>query len=162
MLRRLAMFGLTVALSASPVLAKDNGKGKGKGKKDKAKGNTTVVVEQQPVVVRSATGDRVVLFADRDRQVVRTYYVDTYGRAGCPPGLAKKNNGCLPPGQAKKRYVVGQRLPTTIVYQPAPTILVQRLTPAPVGYQYAVVDGDVVLLGTATRLVVDAIRHLVN
>jgi hypothetical protein len=29
----------------------------------------------------------------------------------CPPGLAKKNNGCLPPGQAKKRYVVGQRLP---------------------------------------------------
>ncbi len=23
---------------------------------------------------------------------------------GCPPGLAKKNNGCLPPGQAKKRY----------------------------------------------------------
>ena len=25
-----------------------------------------------------------------------------YGVGGCPPGLAKKNNGCLPPGQAKK------------------------------------------------------------
>ena len=25
------------------------------------------------------------------------------GVGGCPPGLAKKNNGCLPPGQAKKR-----------------------------------------------------------
>ena len=24
------------------------------------------------------------------------------GRNACPPGLAKKNNGCLPPGQAKK------------------------------------------------------------
>ncbi|WP_214645520.1 hypothetical protein [Novosphingopyxis iocasae] len=23
---------------------------------------------------------------------------------GCPPGLAKKNNGCLPPGQARKLY----------------------------------------------------------
>lgn len=23
---------------------------------------------------------------------------------GCPPGLAKKHNGCLPPGQAKKLY----------------------------------------------------------
>jgi hypothetical protein len=34
-----------------------------------------------------------------------------YGAAGCPPGLAKKNNGCLPPGQAKKLYGVGQRLP---------------------------------------------------
>ena len=27
----------------------------------------------------------------------------------CPPGLARKNNGCLPPGQAKKLYKVGQR-----------------------------------------------------
>ena len=26
-----------------------------------------------------------------------------YGVGGCPRGLAKKNNGCLPPGQAKKR-----------------------------------------------------------
>ena len=34
-----------------------------------------------------------------------------YGAWGnsCPPGLARKNNGCLPPGQARKRYQVGQR-----------------------------------------------------
>jgi hypothetical protein len=25
-----------------------------------------------------------------------------YGMGGCPPGLTKKNNGCMPPGQAKK------------------------------------------------------------
>ena len=31
-----------------------------------------------------------------------------YGGGGCPPGLAKKHNGCLPPGQAKKLYR-GQR-----------------------------------------------------
>ena len=41
---------------------------------------------------------------------------DRYGRlyalnarGGCPPGLAKKGNGCMPPGQAKKMYNVGQR-----------------------------------------------------
>ena len=34
-----------------------------------------------------------------------------YGAGGCPPGLAKKHNGCLPPGQAKKMYNVGQRVP---------------------------------------------------
>src|SRR6478609_6031383 len=34
-----------------------------------------------------------------------------YGVGGCPPGLAKKHNGCLPPGQAKKLYNVGQRFP---------------------------------------------------
>ena len=26
-----------------------------------------------------------------------------YGVGGCPPGLAKKNNGCMPPGLAKKK-----------------------------------------------------------
>ncbi|MES2119735.1 MAG: hypothetical protein V4513_04065 [Pseudomonadota bacterium] len=30
-------------------------------------------------------------------------------RGSCPPGLARKDNGCLPPGQAKKIYNVGQR-----------------------------------------------------
>ena len=48
-----------------------------------------------------------------DRHVVTTrtggrlYALDS--RGNCPPGLAKKNNGCLPPGQAKKLYNVGQR-----------------------------------------------------
>ena len=27
-----------------------------------------------------------------------------YGVGGCPPGLAKKHNGCMPPGQAKKLH----------------------------------------------------------
>jgi len=30
-------------------------------------------------------------------------------RGGCPPGLAKKDNGCMPPGQAKKLFNAGQR-----------------------------------------------------
>jgi hypothetical protein len=39
-----------------------------------------------------------------------------YGVGGCPPGLAKKNNGCLPPGQAKKLYNTGQRWPGNYGY----------------------------------------------
>ena len=34
-----------------------------------------------------------------------------YGAGGCPPGLAKKTVPCVPPGQAKKLFNVGQRLP---------------------------------------------------
>jgi hypothetical protein len=34
-----------------------------------------------------------------------------YGAGGCPRGLAKKAVACVPPGQAKKLYNVGQRLP---------------------------------------------------
>ncbi len=37
----------------------------------------------------------------------RQYALDA--RGSCPPGLAKKNNGCNPPGQAKKQYDIGQR-----------------------------------------------------
>lgn len=40
-----------------------------------------------------------------------------YGTGGCPPGLAKKNNGCMPPGQAKKLYNIGQRWPGSYGYR---------------------------------------------
>ena len=41
---------------------------------------------------------------DRDARGGRTYYGARDAR-GCPPGLARTNNGCLPPGQAKKLSV---------------------------------------------------------
>jgi hypothetical protein len=45
----------------------------------------------------------------RDGGAPRIAYADYgYDGGGCPPGLAKKGNGCLPPGQAKK--LVGSRL----------------------------------------------------
>ena len=34
-----------------------------------------------------------------------------YGVGGCPPGLAKKNPECMPPGRYKKLFEVGQRVP---------------------------------------------------
>jgi hypothetical protein len=45
-----------------------------------------------------------------DRNHQRTGW-GTHGAWGnsCPPGLAKKRNGCQAPGQARKRYNVGQR-----------------------------------------------------
>lgn len=55
-------------------------------------------------------GDRI--FREVDRNVFR--YGDNQGRySDCPPGLAKKRNGCLPPGQAKKLW--GQRAPQSLL-----------------------------------------------
>jgi hypothetical protein len=34
-----------------------------------------------------------------------------YGVGGCPPGLAKKAVPCVPPGQAKKMFDIGHRVP---------------------------------------------------
>jgi hypothetical protein len=52
-----------------------------------------------------------------------------YG-GGCPPGLAKKHNGCMPPGQAKKMFRVGQRYDagygTRYTYRQIPYDLRQR------------------------------------
>ena len=33
------------------------------------------------------------------------------GPAGCPPGLARQNAYCMPPGQLRKAQLIGQRLP---------------------------------------------------
>ena len=34
-----------------------------------------------------------------------------YGVGGCPPGLKKKNELCMPPGRYKKLFEIGQRVP---------------------------------------------------
>jgi hypothetical protein len=103
-----------------------------------------------------------VVFVDADRAAYRQYWSDTYGRGGCPPGLAKKHNGCLPPGQAKKRYVVGRALPRTVVFERVPATFLPRLRTAPPGYEYVVVDGDVLLMRTRTRIIADAIVALLD
>jgi hypothetical protein len=146
MLRTLLSAALAAALAAAPASAAPaKGKAKGKEKhKDKDK-------------------DEVVLVFDgRHRDAYRSYWTEAYGRGNCPPGLAKKHNGCLPPGQAKKRYVVGHRLPATVIVQPLPPVLVPRLGPAPRGYEYVMVDGDVLKLAVGTRLVVDALNAIID
>src|ERR1700755_1453967 len=48
-------------------------------------------------------GQPVIVISDRDRNATYSYYRTEYSAGRCPPGLAKKDNGCLPPGQAKKQ-----------------------------------------------------------
>jgi hypothetical protein len=53
---------------------------------------------------------------DRDRDGIDDRAQSRYGANSCPPGLAKRNNGCLPPGQERKLFAEGQRLPTGYNY----------------------------------------------
>jgi Ni/Co efflux regulator RcnB len=101
-------------------------------------------------------------FNDRHRDEVRTYYAQHYGHGkGCPPGLAKKNNGCLPPGQAKK-WSVGQPLPRDVRIYEVPRPVIVMLPPAPYGYRYVRVGNDIVLLSPQTSLVVDIINGVLG
>jgi Ni/Co efflux regulator RcnB len=91
-------------------------------------------------------------------------YADRHdGPAGCPPGLAKKQNGCLPPGQAKKVYrdaMVGHHVPPNAVYAIPRRVRVTLPRP-PAGYRYAVVNDQVVLV-SRTDIVVDIIRTIIG
>ncbi len=117
---------------------------------------------------REARGDRrapVVsitpgsYFNDGQRRYVHQWYGEQYRAGRCPPGLAKKNNGCLPPGQAKK-WSVGHVLPAGVVYYPVPQSVVVQLGVPPAGYQYVRVANDILLLAIGSRMVVDAITDL--
>ena len=141
--RPLAVMGLAVLLAgASPSLAEKKAKPP-KGKKESGLSVTVTFSEQQRVTVRG-------------------WYEETYGRGKCPPGLAKKQNGCLPPGQAKKRYAMGHPLAKGIPYGPVPPELSVRIGAPPEGYLYVTLDGDLLKLAAGTLLVVDAIEGLVS
>ena len=91
-----------------------------------------------------------------DRREDRYAYGDRHDDwRGCPPGLAKKHNGCLPPGQAKKMHrdgLVGHRVPPNAVYV-VPRHVRATLPPPPHGYRYAVVNNQVVLVSGADIVV---------
>jgi len=167
----IAFISLLCATLVSPALA-DNDKNKGGGhgggpkadKRDndndnnKGRGNAGPMFEQRAIVGPGGGAVVVVPYqqivvVDRDRTLVRTYYHNEYVAGRCPPGLAKKNNGCLPPGQAKKMWSVGQPLPPEVVYYPIQRELWTQLTPPPYGYEYVQVDDNIVLMLTATRVI---------
>jgi len=98
-------------------------------------------------------------FDDRHRVVIHDYYIEQFRTGHCPPGLAKKHNGCVPPGQAKK-WQIGYPLPRNVIYYDLPPAIVMQLGPPQPGYRYARVDSDILLIAIGTGLVVDAILGL--
>lgn len=98
-------------------------------------------------------------FGDRHRTVIHDYYVEHYQAGRCPPGLAKKRNGCMPPGQARK-WRIGRPLPREVVYYDLPPALVVQLGPPPMGYRYVRVAGDILLIAVGTGMVLDALQDI--
>jgi len=98
-------------------------------------------------------------FEDSHRTVVREYYTQQFSGGRCPPGLAKKHNGCMPPGQAKK-WQLGQPLPRDVIYYSVPQPLVVQIGLPPSGYRYVRVASDILMIAIGTGMVVDAIQDL--
>ena len=130
------ILALAPAIAAQPPWA-----GGGKGEKDEQKGK------------------HEKYFSDQHRVIVRDYYNEEFRAGRCPPGLAKKGNGCMPPGQAKK-WTIGRPLPRDVVSYDVPQELVVKIGIPPAGYRYARVANDVLLIAVATGIVIDAIQDL--
>ena len=154
------------AMAEKPEWAGEGGgKGQKHEKKNQKEGKGSGVVEgtvqgsgQKNQVIRAEV--RIGgFFVEQQRASVREYYVGQAKAGRCPPGLAKKNNGCMPPGQAKK-WAVGQPLPRDVVFYPVPQAVTVRLGVAPSGYKYVRVASDILLIAVGTSMVVDAIQDL--
>lgn len=95
-----------LTLATTSQLAAEPGKSKAKGPSN---GNHSTMSHGGSKAVAKATrkADNGIVRTDRNG---RMYAFDA--RGNCPPGLDKRNNGCTPPGQAKKQYDIGQRYNT--------------------------------------------------
>lgn len=98
-------------------------------------------------------------FEDKQKVAVHEYYREESRQGRCPPGLAKKNNGCNPPGQVK-RWQMGQPLQQDVTYRALPVDLRNLLGAPTQGYHYGMVDSDILLLLDGTEIVFDAISSL--
>ena len=155
-----AVIFASVFLTAAPAFG-DPPEGKGKGRdrgEERHSGNRDNDGERggKKLKKHDKQGE---YFRDEQKVVIREYYGERFREGRCPPGLAKKNNGCMPPGQAKK-WRIGQPLERTVVVYEVPQPVVMQLGPPPSGHKYVRVAADILLIAIGTGMVVDAIQDL--
>jgi Ni/Co efflux regulator RcnB len=147
--------GLAVVLFASPVIADKHGRGHG----DKHRQPESHHEDRSFDDRHEQQFAREPYFNDQHRSIVRDYYVEEYRTGRCPPGLAKKHNGCMPPGQAK-RWAIGRPLPRDVVYFDLPSTVIQQIGYPPAGYRFVRVASDILMIAIGTGVVMDAITDL--
>jgi hypothetical protein len=142
-----ALVLLSSCLALTPSAWAENGKGHGHGH------------EKGPAIAMAP--GRIVIH-ERDRTAAYSYYRTEFIGGRCPPGLAKKGNGCLPPGLARRAWLLGAPLAPAAVFYPLPAPLLTQLSPAPAGYQYVRVDNDILLMASGTRVVSAVVLSLTD
>jgi Ni/Co efflux regulator RcnB len=98
-------------------------------------------------------------FIDQHRIVIRDYYQNEYRTGHCPPGLEKKHNGCMPPGQVKN-WTLGRPLPRQVIFYDLPPAVLYGMGPPPPGYRFVRVASDILMIAVGTGMVIDAINDL--
>ena len=149
---------ISPALADKPSWAGNNNKG-GTHEKENKK-NSNMDNDYGYWQDRNRSGVNVSVHFDyRQRNVIHNYYTSQYRSGHCPPGLAKKNKRCMPPGQAKK-WLVGRQLPQDVIFHDLSPELVVQLGPPSKGHRFVRVASDILLIAVGTGMVLDAIDDL--
>ena len=98
-------------------------------------------------------------FNNIDRGPTDRYFAEQFRAGKCPPGLAKKGNGCIPPGQARK-WTMNKPLPPDVIFHDLPTEVAVQLGPPPSGYRFVRVAQDILMIAVGTGMVVDAMKDI--
>lgn len=151
---RILALAIAGILAASPVLA-DKTKWNGDSKKH----NKHQQEEQYGHHGDDHGQQHGRYFDDHRRDVINNYYADQFRSGHCPPGLAKKNNRCMPPGQAR-RWQLGKPLPADVIFHNLPEEVVVQLGPPPAHHRYVRVANDILMIAVGTGMVVDAIEDI--
>jgi len=98
-------------------------------------------------------------FDEQRRNRVHEYYARMKRSGRCPPGLAKRHNGCVAPGH-QRRWEVGHRLPRDVIFHNVDPQVLSYLGPPPPRHRFVRVASDILLIAVGTGMVVDAIDDL--
>jgi Ni/Co efflux regulator RcnB len=169
--RRILALAVASAFIAGPAFAKDNDhddRGNGKhAQKHEQKEEKRAEKQREKAQKQAAKRERQEIkygtyFNDEQRNRARHYYAQQYGNGrNCPPGLAKRGNGCMPVGQAR-RWDVGQPIPRGVTVYSVPQPVLVQLPPPPYGYRYARIGGDIVLVQQQNNVIIDIIQGLLG
>lgn len=144
-------------LSASPGVFADKGGKGGHGRHERHDDDHRYEYRHEERHYDDRRGDISIraYFGNSDRRIVDDYYAPEFRSGHCPPGLAKKGSGCVPPGQARK-WRKGYPLPQGVVYYDLPPDLIYRMPPPPRGHRYVRIGPDILLLSIGSGIVIDA------
>ena len=175
------MVGAAALTVTMPAFAKNpQGKGGAKGHhsvnaKHGVKAKSSAQSNKGHAVTRARTKSRMASLTDtnRDGRIDSRDVLDRnldgfddrtgrrYGGAACPPGLAKKSPACVPPGQAKRQFAEGQRLPNSYNaftdYNAIPEAFRSQV-PYSTTDRYIYRDNQVYVVNPTTRLVTSIIK----
>jgi len=97
-----------------------------------------------------------VRFSSDEISIIRAYYEER----GPSSRGRKESNRSLPPGIARN-LARGKSLPPGIAKQMLPSDLLGRLPPARDGFERVVIDGKVLLVEVATRVIHDVLADII-